>query len=77
MRNGAVRHFPASRAMEHAPAVWELEGPIISGPNTSNILINAICIPSFSFLQLIVQRLSMSAIHVRIPVFESGELTSA
>lgn len=57
MCNGAVRHFPASRAMEHAPAVWELEGPIISGPNTSNILINAICNLILFFLQIVLQRL--------------------
>ena len=34
--------FLAKRAIEAAPAVWELEGPTILGPITPNRLINAI-----------------------------------
>ena len=31
--------FRARSAIAAAPAVWELDGPIIFGPSTSNILI--------------------------------------
>lgn len=31
--------FRARRAIAAAPAVWELEGPIMFGPSTSNTLI--------------------------------------
>ena len=41
--------FWAMRAMATAPAVWELEGPIILGPSTSNTLINDMALPSFPF----------------------------
>ena len=39
MGPGAI--LRARSAIEQAPAVWELEGPIIFGPSTSKTLIKA------------------------------------
>ena len=41
-KTGQPNIFLAMRAMEAAPAVWELEGPIMFGPSTSKTLINVI-----------------------------------
>lgn len=43
---GGAIIFRARKEMAAAPAVWELEGPIILGPSTSKTLIKAISAPS-------------------------------
>ena len=49
----SVMGLPAIRrarsAMEQAPAVCELDGPTISGPSTSNVLIKAMVKSSLMF----------------------------
>ena len=47
-----------------APAVCELDGPIMFGPSTSNTLINDIKVPPVLFVDAHIEVVYLSLIHI-------------